>query len=85
MNNLEDIDYKVQHPDNRIYSQWRKSLKPHYGRAWMDIFLGYIGLISILFLSSFLRYDSPVLYIVGILTGNTERSRRLSGSPVGRN
>ncbi len=70
MNNLEDIDFHtVQHPDNRIYSLWRKSLTPHYGRAWRDIFWGYTGLITILFLSSFLRYDSPVLYIIGILTG----------------
>ncbi len=70
MNNLEDISYHdAKHSDGRIYAIWRKELTPRYTTVWRDIFLGYLGIATILFLAGFFPPVPSFLYVIAVLTG----------------
>jgi fatty acid desaturase len=71
MNNLEEISYKdVRHQNKLTYAEWRKQLRPVYGIVWRDIFLGYLGLAAIIFLSTKVSFTQPVIFILGLVVGS---------------
>src|SRR6478672_1442234 len=71
MNNLEEISYKdVRHQNSLTYAEWRKELRPAYAIVWRDIFLGYLGLVAIIFLSTKVEFSKPLIFILGVVLGS---------------
>jgi fatty acid desaturase len=51
------------------YNEFKKRLRPNYFKVWTDIFLGYVFLLAVAALISFIQIKFPALFILNILLG----------------